>query len=167
MSIAGSRVLSAGKERFSPAAIFGNCFCVQPRAVLNHPVRTPLHLVVNARDVFAKDAEADQLHAAQKQNGNHQRRNAVRAGGKPNFVNSSANTFSQKVKTAPRNAHAETARPSHVASRNGTVENENRPSIASRRDFLKVYCGVPAARSPRANSMEVCRKPHHVRRPRR
>ena len=71
-------------------------------------------------------------------------------GVKPNFANCSAKTFSQNVKTAPRNAHAETARPSQVANRNGAVENENTPSIASRSDFLKVYCGVPAARACRS-----------------
>src|ERR1041385_3468380 len=67
-------------------------------------------------------------------------------GSRPIRANCLARTFCRKVNAAPKKAKHETHKPRYVASRSGVAENENRPSIASLKDFLKVYWGTPAAR---------------------
>src|ERR1019366_9262030 len=82
-------------------------------------------------------------------------------GARPILANCSAKSFCTSVNIAPKNAKPDTHRPRYVARRSGMAEKENRLSIASLKDFLKVYCGSPAARSARSNSTEVCRQCVH------
>src|ERR1700722_9824386 len=58
----------AREAQLSFGAALGNRFRLQPRAVLDDPRRTAFDLIVNAPEIFAQNAEADQLDAAKKQN---------------------------------------------------------------------------------------------------
>ncbi len=54
------------------------------RAVADDPEWTAFDFLIDASDIFAKNAQADELHASKEQYGNHNRRK-TRAGRKANF----------------------------------------------------------------------------------
>ena len=95
-----------------------------------------LHLVIDPAQVFADDADHEQLHATQQQN-DHERRC-------PPSDGVAADEPLIDRPDSERMLNADAVNPRYVAMRSGTRENPTMPLIPRPSDLRNVYFGSPA-----------------------